>query len=347
MSSNATTVARETVGVLFQKIIGPFSATGIIPHLVEPDNIEERIQALIRVLETNPQLMNPFRKFVAALQKRKTLPPLEEQIRFFQTSQTRNYLFAYQFNEVLNAKELQVDLNTGKMPEEPFKLLKFANSAKAEFGEESRYKNLMFAIGLYFDFVFYLQKTEILNLNGIKFDDFIQDCFDKGIEQGKVIARLSRHKAKMPNDVHAPVAALLRQLSHIALCLIHPVKGPEFYKMLETIRYTEPLKMAMEIQEFGLHSGMIASYLAQSVPLFDPLGEMMSILGVPHIAHYTKNPQVSELASVCELGILLKESFKIGEISSSAPVGGSVPELMFLDLVLNQSVRDDLKKVTG
>ena len=104
------------------------------------------------------------------------------------------------------------------------------------------------------------------------------------------------------------------------------------------------LKMALEIKEFGVHSGMVASYFAQSIPLFNPLGEVMSIIGMPYVAHYTKNPLISDLASICELGILLKESFKLNEISDSIQVGASIPELKFLEFVLTQRIREDFKK---
>ncbi len=343
MSPEATTIALETVSALFKKMIGPFSATGIIPFLVEPDNIEERVHQLVQFLNANPSLINPFRKLVASMQNKESPAALEEQIRFFNTNQTRNYLFTIQLHEVLQAKEIKLDLESGRLPGKPTELLNFANTARSEFGEDSLYKNLMFAVGLYFDFLFYLQKTEMLNLNGVKFDELIQNNFKKGIDQAKVIARISRHKNKMPNDIHAPIAALLRQLSHTALCLLYPVKGVEFYKNLETIRYTEPLKLALEIKEFGIHSGMVASYLAQSIPLFDPLGEVMSVIGMPHVAHYTKNPVISELASMCELGILLKESFKLNEIPDSLQIGTSIPELKFLEFVLTQKVREDFK----
>jgi hypothetical protein len=342
VSAEATSVAHETVNALFQKFIGPFSATMITPLLVEPSSIEERVSTLVHEFNVHPHLLAPFRKLIASLQNKEVVASIEEQIRFFQSTQARNYLFVNLFQEVLQIKELKLDLDTGRLPAKPNDLLKFSHTARVEFGEESRYKDLMYAAGLLFDFAYYLQKTQIVNTNGVKLDDFIQNCFKKGIEQGKLITRLSRHKPKLTNEKHAPVAALLRQLSHVIFCLLYPNIGPDFYKKLAAIRYTEPLKLSMEIKEFGVHSGMLASYIAESFDIFDPLGEVMSVWGMPHLAHYTKNKAIHDLAAIAELGVILRESFKIIEISETNKVGVNIPELTFLDYTLSARVREDL-----
>ncbi len=342
MSSGATSVAHETVNALFEKIIGPFSATLISGLLVEPDNIEERVGTLVYEFNAHPHLLYPFRKFISSLQNKDVVASLEEQIRFFQTKQTRNYLFVNLLNDVLQIKELKLDLETGRLPGKPKDLLQFSTIARVEFGEESRYKDLMCAVGLLFDFVFYLQKTPILNLNGAKFDDFIKASFVKGIEQGKLIIRLSRHKSNLTNEKHAPVTAMLRQLSHVIFCLLYPNIGPEFYKKLSTMKYNEPLKLALEMKEFGVHSGMLASYIAESFSIFDPLGEVMSVWGMPHLAHQTQNIAIHDLAALAELGVILKENFRVTDFSESASVGSVVPELKFLDFVFSQRVREDL-----
>ena len=337
-----TSVAQETVDALFNKIIGPFSATMVSSLFIEPAGSEERVNLLVEEFNMHPQLLPPFGKLITSLQKKEVVASVEEHIRFFQTSQTRNYLFVNLLNEILQIKELKLDPLSGRLPGKPSALLNFSHTARVEFGEESRYKDLMCAIGLLFDFVYYLQKTPILSLNGAKFDEYIKDCFRKGIKQGKFITRLSRHKPKLVNEKHAPVTALLRQLSHVIFCLLYPTIGPEFYKNLETIRYTEPLKHALEVKAFGIHSGMLSSYIAQSFSIFDPLGEVMSVWGMPHVAHYTKNRVIHDLAAIAELGVILNEKFKISEISDTLDVGQSVPELKFIDFILSSSVREDI-----
>ena len=350
MSSEAAPVAHnvvnsaayDTVNALFTKIIGPFSATMASSLFIEPASSEERVNILIQSFNTHPDLLAPFRKLIASLQRKDTLASVEEQIRFFQTTQTRNYLFVNLLNDVLKIKELRLDKSSGRLPGKPQDLLKFSHTARVEFGEESRYKDLVCTVGLLFDFVLYLQKTPIVSLNGQKFDDFIQTSFKKGLIEAKFITRLCRHKPKLIHEKHAPVAALLRQLSHVIFCLLYPTIGPDFYKALYKIRYTEPLKQALEMKTFGIHSGMMASYIAQSFPIFDPLGEVMSVWGMPHVAHYTQNSVIHDLAGIAELGVILNETFKLTEISDTSIVGANIPELKFLDFTLTQSIRDDI-----
>jgi hypothetical protein len=87
-------------------------------------------------------------------------------------------------NSVLKLKELQMDDATGKLPGKAAELLKYSGEARTQFGEDSRYKDLMFAVGLIFDFIFYLQKTPFLNLGGAKFDETINQAFARAVEQG-------------------------------------------------------------------------------------------------------------------------------------------------------------------
>jgi hypothetical protein len=347
VSSDAKSVAHDVVFDLFSKIIGPFAATLVSPLLNEPDNIEERVGVLVLQLQAHPHLIMPFRKYVASLQNKEPMAALEEQIRFYTTWQSRNYLFTILLNDVLQLKELQLDLETGRLPGKASDLLKYSFTARMEFGEESRYKDLMCTAGLLFDFVFYLQKSTLLNLNGAKFDEIIETSFKTGVEQGKLIIRLSRYKKKLTYEKYAPVAALLRQLSHVILHLLFPTVAPDFYKNLSAIRYTEPLKLALEKKEFGIDSATVASLIAQSFTIFNPLGDAMSVFGYPHLAHYVGEEAIQDLAGIAELGILLKETFKPGDITSSGTVGESIPELKFLDYVLGDMARAELSGEGG
>lgn len=319
-------------------------ATGVIPFLIEPESVEERVYALILEFNATPHLINPFRKMIASLQNKEIMGSIEEQIRFFQTTQCRNYLFVNQFNEVLNCKELKLDLETGRLPGAPAELLKYASTAREEFGSESRYKNIMFSIGLFFDFLSYMTKTEMLNLGGGKFDELIDACFKKGVAQGKIVAKVTRHIPKIPNDVLIPAVPLLRQLGQVALSLLNPGKAPDLYKKFEELRYTEPLKIALEKKEFGIHSNWAGALIAQSIPILDPLGEMMSVIGVNHLAHYTKNKNIHDSSSAAALVINLTEGYKIGEIPDGANIGAYIPELKFFETPLAPKIKEEFKE---
>ena len=342
-----STPAHDTINDLFNKIIGPFAATLVNPLMIEPQSMEERVSTLVHEFNVHPHLLEPYRHLITTLQKKEVVASIEEQIRFFQTTQTRNWLFVNLLNEVLQIKELTLDVKSGRLPGKPSALLKYSHTARVEFGEESRYKDLMCTTGLLYDFVFYLQKTTILNLNGAKMDEFIDQAFKKGVAQGKMIIRLSRHKPKLLNEKHAPIIALLRQLSHVILCLLYPTIGPEFYKKLYAAPYTEPLKLSLEMKEFGVHSGMIASYIAQSFPIFDPLGEVLSLWGFPYVAFYTKDQATHDLVGIAELGILLTENMKLGSFSETSKVGHAAPELKFLDFTLSAKIREDITQLEG
>ena len=342
MSSDAKAVAHDVVYDLFEKIIGPFAATLVSPLLNEPDNIEERVGVLVLQFQAHSHLIMPFRKYVGSLQNKEPMAVLEEQIRFYTTWQTRNYLFTILLNDVLQLKELQVDLESGRLPGKTSELLKYSTTARAEFGEESRYKDPMCAVGLLFDFLFYLQKTPALNLNGAKFDEVIETLFKTGVEQGKLVTRLGRHKKKLTFEKYSPVVPMLRQLAHVILHLMFPTVAPDFYKKLSEMKYTEPLKLAMEKKEFGIHSAMIASLVAQSFPIFGPLGDAMAVYGHPYLAFHSGEEAIQDLAGIGELGVILRECWKSGDFSSSEKVGANVPELKHLDFVMSENAKEEI-----
>ncbi len=344
MSTETAAAGQDNVLDLFTKIIGPFSASLVIPLLDEPDNIEERVGTLVLQFNAHPQIILPFRKLIGSIQNKEPMAVLEEQIRFFTTAQTRNYMIICLMNEVLQLRDLQVDLNSGRLPGRANDLLKYANLARQKFGEESRYKNLMFAVGLLFDWCFYLQKSNLLNLHGMKFDEMIEECFNHGVEQGKLVTRLSRHKDNLTFEKHAPVIPLFRQLSHVVISMLYPNLGPGFYKNLSSIKYTEPLKLALEQNEFGIHSGTVASMISQSFSIFHPIGEAFQYLGMAHLAHYHQDEPMLDLIGIAELAILLKENFKPTDFSKTLPVESGAPELKFLNFVLNDSARAELNE---
>ena len=300
----------KIVGELFQRIIGPFAATNVGPLLQEPDNIEERVKLLLDTFQANPTLINPFRTMIKSINKQETEVTLEEQIRFYTTHHTRSWLMVNLFNSVLNLKELHLDSETGRLPGKPQDLLKYSHQAQTAFGEESRYKDLVFAAGLMFDFIFYLQRTPMLDLGQSKFDEPINQAFTKSVEQGKLITKLSRHKSKLALEKFTPLTAFMRQLSQITLVVLRPHLAPEFYKKLAATKHTEVIRVALEMKTFNVHTGMIGAYLAQSLPIFESLGEGMSVWAAPYLTWLSGKRDVHDLAGMGELGVELNERVK-------------------------------------
>ena len=71
----------------------------------------------------------------------------------------------------------------------------------------------------------------------------------------------------------------------------------------------------------------------------------MSVLGMPYVAHYTKDPATHDLAALAELGIILWETFKMEDFSETSKVGFVAPELKFLDYTLTAKIKADMEGV--
>ena len=264
---------------LFKQIIGPFAATHLEPLMIEPDNSEDRVRLLADTFDQYPFLNVGFNALIKSIKAQEAEAAIEEKIRFYNTRHTRNWLIVNLINQVLKIKELKLDDATGRLPAKPHDLLKFANQAQLAFGEDGRYKDLAFAGGLMFDFMFFLQRTSFVNMNGVKFDEPINQAFTRAVEQGKLILSLSKHKAKLTEEKYTFLTAFMRQLAQVSLYILKPNEAPEFYKKLATIKHTETIRLAMEMKTFGVNTTILATYLAQSMPIFHGLGEAMSVWG--------------------------------------------------------------------
>jgi hypothetical protein len=329
---------------LFQKVIGPLAATHITPLLKEPDLLEDRIKLLVQTFEENPSLLPPFQAFIKSQQRSEVEVPLEEQIRFYTTRQTRDWLIINLINNVLNVKELKLEKESGRLPGKTSELIRFATQARATVGEESRYADYAFSVGLMFDFVFYLQRTSYLNLGQTKFDEPINQAFAKAMEQVRILLVLGKHKAKLSLERLLPCTALLRQLSHVCLFVLKPGAGVEFYKKLATLKYNESMKLALEYETFGVTSAMIAAYLGQSLQFLEPLGECMSIWGAPYLSFYSQRRDIHDLAALGQLGVCINE---YGLRGAAFPGEGkpafALPELKNLDFLLTPGVKSEIK----
>ena len=328
---------------LFKRIIGPFAATQVGSLMVEPDTSEERVKLLADVFNLYPHLLPPFSALIKSLKVDEEDVVLEEKIRFYNTRHTRNWLIVNLMNQVLNVKDLKLDEASGRLPGKPHALIHYANQCQVEFGEESRYKDLAFAGGLLFDFFFYLQRTHHLDLGQTKFDDVLDKSFNRAVEQGLLILKLSRHKSKLALERYTFLTALMRQLSQVALHLLKPNEAPEFYRNLNNLKHTETIRMALEIKTFGANAGLISTYLAQALPSFGELGQAMSIWGAPYLAWVHGQKEIHDLSGMGLLGVSLQERVKSSAFTKSSAIGPVIPELSRLDFSLSPEVRREVK----
>lgn len=328
---------------LFQKIIGPFAATDVAPLLFEPDNVEDRVSHLIANFNKHPQFIPPFQALIKSLNPQDREVPLEEHIRFYTTNATRHWLLLGLLNQVLKIKELELDFTTGKFPGKPNEILKYANEARNQFGEESRYKDHVFAAGFLFDYLLFLHRSPVLNLGGTKLDEPINQAFTRATEQGLLSLKLSKFKKKLSLDKQVPVTCYLRQLAQVSLILLKPGEALEFYKKLASLKHTEPVRLSMEKQTFGIHCGLLASFLAQMLPAFSPLDRAMSIWGAPFLGWMSGNRDVHDLCAMGMLATALKEHVKGSDFKGDGSIGPVLPELTFLDLLLTAEVKNEAK----
>ena len=328
---------------LYKQVIGPFAAAGLTTLLFEPDNVEDRVTHLVKVFGLHPHLIPPFQALIKALNPQDIEVPLEEHIRFYTTRATQGWLLVNLMNQVLKIKELQMDFTTGKLPGKANELLKYSNEARNTFGEEGRHKDLVFAGGLLFDFAFYLHKSPLMNLGGAKFDEPINQAYQRALEQGLLVLRLSRYKKKLTHERLTPITVFVRQYAQLCICLLRPSEGPEFYKKLSTLKLTEQVRLSLESGKFGVHVGTLSTFIAQMIPEFSPLDEAMSLWGAPYLAW---QGDLRDLHDLCGMGMLaaaLKERLSGADFKGVGRVGETLPELKFLELSLTPEVKNEIK----
>lgn len=328
---------------LFQKIIGPLAATHISPLLQEPDRLEDRVALLVNTFNEYPSLIAPFQAYVKSLQRNEVEVAIEEQIRFLTTKATRDWLIVNLFNSVLNVKELKMEKESGRLPGKTTELLKFANLARTAVGEESRYKDYAFAVGLMYDFVFYLQRTTYLALGQTKFDEPINQAFAKALDQVKLLLVLGKHKSKLSLETLLPCTALVRQLAHVCLYVLKP-GSIDFYKKLSATKYNEAMKLALEMETFGIHTGLISAYLGKALAVLDPLGEVMSVWGAPYLSYYSQRRDIHDLAALGQLGVCIHEyNLKGSSFPGEGKPSFALPELKHMDFLLTPGVKSEIK----
>jgi hypothetical protein len=328
---------------LFKQVIGPFAATRITALLFEPDNVEDRVTHLMKIFALHPHLIPPFQALIKSLNPQDLEVPLEEQIRFHTTRATQAWLLVNLMNQVLKVKELQMDFTTGKLPGKANELLKYSNEARNAFGEESRYKDLVFAAGILFDFAFYLHKSPLMNLGGAKFDEPINQAYQRAVEQGQLVIKLARYKKKLTLERLTPITAFVRQYAQLCICLLRPSEGPEFYKKLSSLKLTEQVRLSLESQKFGVHVGILSTLISQMIPEFAPLDSAMSLWGAPYLAWHGDHRDLHDLCGMSMLAAALKERLTGADFKGIGRVGDTLPELRFLELSLTPEVKNEIK----
>jgi hypothetical protein len=324
---------------LFTRIIGPFGAAGITPLLFEPDNVEDRVKLLLATFNQHPQYIPPFQILIKSLNPQDREVPLEENIRFYTTAATRLWLITLLINHTLNLKELQLDFNTGKIASKPGDVFKYALEARANYGEDSRYKDHAFAAGLLFDFCLHLSRTQASG--GTKIDEPINQAFKRGVEQGQVLIKISKYKKKLAQERLTPLMPLIRQLAQVSLHLLKPSESLEFYKKLSSLKHTEPVRLAMELNTFGVHTGMLACFLSQMIPEFSPMDSAFSVWGAPYLSHIEGLEDVHDLSAMGLLGVSLKERLRGSDFTGTGHVGAVIPELFNLEMFLTAEVKSE------
>lgn len=344
MSSNAppTLTPPKILVEIFEKIIGPIMATQVASLLHEPDHIEERVAKIKSAFVEHPELEEPFQQLIKTMQNQEGMSSIEEQIRFFTTKHARYWILVNLANRVLKIKELKLDPATGRLPGKPHTLLNFTHQGRLALGEDSRYKDVLSSVGFMFDMVFYLQRSEIFGPSQQKFDEPINLAFKKAVDQAKKAVILNKFHSKLEYEKLVTVMPFLRQLAQICLCLMNPSQGFELYKKLDTPpnpKLSEPLRMALERKTFGISSAMVASALAECFPIFDPLGECMTLWGAPYLlGNHSSKHAVIQAVGMGQLTVATNEWLNAGYFAKSGTVKFVMPELHDLDFDYNKEV---------
>ncbi len=333
----------EQIEILFRSIIGPIGATGVAHLMHEPEHIEERVTVLVNTFNEFPDLKEPFRLLVKSLRSQEVEISLEEQIRLYTTKHTRFWLLANMVNKILRTKDLALDYKTGRMPSKPNELLKFAYQAQESLGAEGRYKDIAFACGFLYDFVFHVQRSPLLDLGKNRYDDLIATNFTRSLDQAKKVVLLNKYKSKLSLEKLGPATPFLRNLGQIILTFLNQNSAVEFYKRLEMAKPSEPIRLALEARLFGIHTAMIASYLAEVFPLFENLGEIMSVWGFPFLSFVHGKKDVHDLAGMGLIGVMITEKYKAVDFGLLGKPSLPMPELLHLDFVLTPEAKNDLK----
>jgi hypothetical protein len=321
----------------FENYLLPLKRSKIEPLLKESDLLEERVGILQNTFSGRGDWINAFTTLIKSMHAFENTPALEEQIRFFTAKHTRNWLIVNLMHDVLRLKETQLDLATGRLPSRAHDIVQNAYLAMNALGEESRYKNYLFATGLMFDFVLLASKSPHFNPSGAKFDELVKTSYAKGIEQAKKAVLLSKHKERLSLEKFVPILPLLRQASMCIFAFIEP-KWLDLNKKCEAAKVSETVRCALEQDHFGLHTGTIMTFIAQSFSVFENLAESASNWPYVYISWQDGRKDHHDAAAMAALTVALGERLPPAAFPDGQRASAGMPELEYLDYVTQASV---------
>jgi len=337
-NESTPTVAMPPVFHKFlERFLLPMMRMQVNPLFQEPELMEERVVSLIKVFEAHIDWMPGFSALIKSLHAQETARALDEQIRFFTLKHTRNWLVCALMNEVLQLKDLKLDLNTGRFPQRPHDLIPLSYQAMNALGEESRYKNHLFAAGWIFDYILFMSKSPTLNPDGTKIDEVVKQAFGKGLEQARKAVQLSKHKEKLSLEVVTPIIPMLRQAAIVTTMFLDK-EALDFQKKAESGKIPETIRCALERKKFGIHTGMIMAFYAQAFDVFGNLGEICSMWPYAYVNWMSGRRDIHDAMGMADLAVALNERLAPKDFQEGKPVGIRLPELIHLDYIAKSAV---------
>lgn len=325
----------------FHKILGPLIATEVGPLLHEPEHFDERVNLLSKTFDRHMEWIMPFRTLVKSLNPELKDAPLEDAIRFFTTKHTRLWLLVNLFNRALNIKELKLDEESGRLPAKGNDILKFAVQAMTHLGEESRYKDTMFAAGLIFDFLFYLQKTP--GHENSKIDETLNQAFKVALDSAKKATLLAKYKGVLSLEKFTPALLVLKNAVPAALVLLDPTKS-DLLKTLDGLKFSDPTRTVIERRALGMTLGQIAALFAAAFPVvFGDSDEALSLWGQPYLGWRSGKRDLHDLVGMAILSAALTERISPNGIPNGIKASVLFPELTYLDFTFTAEVKNAIK----
>ena len=311
-----------------QKIIAPIGFCNLEPLLLEPEIFDARSAALKTEFESDPDWQEPFRKMVKSARQGAEDYSLTEAIRLFGNRQTRLWLMSARLGRGLKLKELTVDPETGRALMDGNTALKFAIAAQGKFGEDSRYKDVTFAAGFLFDYLFHLHHSSWLDMGGKKIDDFMNNTFNQCIDSGLASVAMCRHVKKVSLEKWVPAYVLVWHAGRVCMALIVP-GYLDFLKKMEKENVAPPIVAWKEKELFGVTSMFFGQLLGSIHPVFDRLGSAVLLQGHQYSSWVSGQKDTHDLSAIGSLGFWLKTGGK--GVADGSSAGTIRPEIASLE----------------
>lgn len=312
-------------------VIAPFVLCDLGELVSEPEIFEARAEVLRKEFDKHPDWQEPFRKLVKSSRQSQDDYSLQEALRIFGNRSARLWLLASKMGKSLKLKEITPDLETGRLPLDVNQSLKYAISAQAKFGEDSRYKDVTFAAGLILDFLTHLHHSSWVNMGGKKYDEFINTSFNHCVEAGALGIEICRFQKKATLEKWVPAYPLLWFAGRLCMMILFP-GYMDFVKKADKENIPPPVLAWREKEVFGVPAAAFSQLLAELHPVFDKLGDALVLHGHPYCAWVSKHKDIHDLAAISSLALWLKSPG--GKSVADGMTAGAIrPELSDLDYI--------------